>query len=58
LVPDSTGAHSTGLPVKFGKTADLIGFRVVTATPSNDVTVIRYWRAGDQSVASLQLFAP
>jgi len=57
LAPDSTGAHSTGLPVKFGKTAELIGFRVVTATPSNDVTVITYWRAGDQSVASLQLFA-
>ena len=51
--PDAT--HALSLPVKFGDTAELIGY---TLTPEKDaLTLVTYWRAGQQVVKPLQLFA-
>ena len=41
--------------MKFGETAELIGY---TVTPGkDDLTLVTYWRAGDQVTKPLQLFA-
>ncbi len=56
LYPGSASVYSATLPVRFDGTAELLGFQFVTSTRSSDVTVITYWRAGDQIVAPLQLF--
>ncbi len=50
--PDATNAIS--LPVKFGKTAELIGYELKKT--ADDLTLVTYWRAGDQVVTPLQLF--
>jgi len=40
--------------VKFGDTAELIGYQVSLA--GKDLTLVTYWRAGDSVVTPLQLF--
>jgi hypothetical protein len=51
--PDAT--HALSLPVTFGETAELIGYKL---TPEKDaLTLVTYWRAGRQVVKPLQLFA-
>jgi hypothetical protein len=47
-------AQDIGLPVNFGGTAELIGYRVVRN--GQDLTLVTYWRAGDQVVTPLQMF--
>jgi hypothetical protein len=55
LYPALDAAHAVSLPVKFGDTAELIGY---TVTPNeHGLTLVSYWRAGNQVVKPLQLFA-
>ena len=55
LYPAPDVAHAVNLPVKFGDTAELIGY---TLTPNDrSLTLVTYWRAGNQVVKPLQLFA-
>jgi hypothetical protein len=55
LCPSPEATHAVSLPVKFGETAELIGY---TVKPSaGDLTLVTYWRAGDQVTKPLQLFA-
>lgn len=55
LYPAPDAAHALSLPVSFDATADLIGY---TLTPRDrGLTLVTYWRAGDQVVKPLQLFA-
>jgi hypothetical protein len=42
------------LPIKFGTAAELIGYQL--NEHDSDLTLITYWRAGDQVVAPLQMF--
>jgi hypothetical protein len=56
LYPAPTSTHQVNLPVRFGQTAELLGYRVLTLTQSSDLKVITYWRAGDQIAAPLRLF--
>lgn len=56
LYPAPTGTYQVSLPVRFGRTAELIGYRVMTRTQSSGLTVVTYWRAGDQITAPLRLF--
>ena len=51
-------ADQVRLPARFGNAADLIGFTLAEAPkPSQGMILITYWRAGEQPVAPLQLFA-
>ena len=52
--PAPDAARPLDLPVKFGETADLIGFQVMTHSTSIEVMTI--WRAGDHIVVPLQVF--
>jgi hypothetical protein len=55
LYPTPAATHAVTLPVKFGNTAELLGY---TAIPGSDtLTLVSYWRAGDQITKPLQLFA-
>ena len=55
MYPALDAAHAVSLPVKFGDTAELIGY---TLTPNDHgLTLVSYWRAGNQVVKPLQLFA-
>jgi hypothetical protein len=56
VYPDPASMTFTKLPASFDRTAELIGYHVVTASQSSNLTVVTYWRAGDQAVAPLQLF--
>jgi Dolichyl-phosphate-mannose-protein mannosyltransferase len=47
-------ARDLSLPVKFGDTAELIGYHV--SLTGEDLTLVTYWRAGDSIVTPLQLF--
>ena len=47
-------AQDIRLPVKFGETAELIGWRIVRK--EQNLTLVTYWRAGDQVVTPLQMF--
>jgi len=55
LYPSPEATHAVSLPVKFGETAELIGY---TMTPGKgDLALVTYWRASDQVTKPLQLFA-
>ena len=56
LYPDPTNAHPASLPISFGRTVYLIGFRVIDDPSSNRVWVMTYWRAGDVNVDPLLIF--
>ncbi len=47
-------AQAVQLPVKFGDTAELIGYRLERAGQS--LSLITYWRAGDHVIPPLQMF--
>lgn len=47
-------ADEIDLPVRFGESADLIGFEIKRT--ADQINVITYWRAGDHVQAPLQLF--
>ncbi len=47
-------AAAARLPVKFGETAELMGYQL--AASAQDVTLSTYWRAGSQVVSPLKLF--
>lgn len=47
-------AKDVTLPVKFGDTAELLGYDVTRS--SQDLTLITYWRAGDRVETPLQMF--
>jgi hypothetical protein len=47
-------AEDIALPVKFGDTAELLGYDVTRS--SQDLAVITYWRVGDHIVTPLQMF--
>lgn len=55
LSPDPAAVHPIRLPVRFGQTAELIGFQIA-GERSAELTVVTYWRAGDQLVDSLLIF--
>jgi len=42
------------LPIGFGHTAELIGYQLDEQGPG--LTLVTYWRAGDQAIAPLQMF--
>ena len=48
-------AGPPALPVRFGESADLIGYEAKRT--GDQLTLITYWRVGDRSEAPLQLFA-
>jgi hypothetical protein len=52
--PAVDAVQGVTLPVKFGGTAELIGYQVITYSASIDL--VTYWSAGDQVVTPLQLF--
>ncbi len=55
LYPAPDAAQTVTLPIKFGDSAELIGY---TLTPKDHgLTLVTYWRAGNQVVKPLQLFA-
>ncbi len=56
LYPAANEVRLIDLPVKFNDTAELIGFKVLSSVPSNDVKVVTYWRAGNTVVAPLRGF--
>jgi hypothetical protein len=47
-------ANDVSLPVKFGESAELIGFSLTQTTQG--LAVISYWRAGERIVTPLQVF--
>lgn len=47
-------AKDVVLPVKFGDTAELLGYDVTRS--SQDLTLITYWRVGDHIITPLQMF--
>ncbi len=47
-------AKDVSLPVKFGDTADLLGYDLKRG--DKDLTLTTYWRAGDHIVTPLQMF--
>jgi hypothetical protein len=50
-------ANGLTLPVRFGDTAELLGYHLAHASESaRDLTLITYWRAGAHIVTPLQLF--
>jgi hypothetical protein len=55
-VLDRSTVQPIGLPVRFGTTLDLIGFRVLTTTASDDLTVLTYWKVQAPTDRSLQMF--
>ncbi|HTP08115.1 MAG TPA: hypothetical protein VMP08_07690, partial [Anaerolineae bacterium] len=48
-------AGDISLPVKFGDTAELLGYNV--QPQADHLTLVTYWRAGEQPIAPLRLFA-
>ncbi len=48
-------AQDIPLPVKFGDSAELLGYDV--QTQSDHLTLVTYWRAGENVIAPLRLFA-
>jgi hypothetical protein len=55
-VPDRNAVQQTDLPVRFGTTLDFIGFRVITTTASNDLTILTYWKIQEPADRPLQMF--
>ena len=56
--PAVNTTHVISLPVKFGDTAELLGYTLAKMPePSPGLTLVTFWRAGDQVVTPLQLFA-
>ena len=45
LAPDPALVTALDLPVHFGSNIDLIGFQLITASQSSDVSLLTYWRA-------------
>ncbi|HZY45294.1 MAG TPA: hypothetical protein VFF70_11145, partial [Anaerolineae bacterium] len=57
IYPNSSATNIVTLPVRFGETAQLIGFNLAKVSePSQGLTLITYWQAGDHVIAPLQLF--
>jgi hypothetical protein len=52
--PDLASVQTITLPVNFGESAQLIGYRVMTQ--SHELTLITYWRVGDHIITPLQMF--
>ena len=53
--PAPAATNAISLPVKFGQTAELLGYELKKM--DGGLTLVTYWRAGDQVVTPLQLFA-
>jgi hypothetical protein len=47
-------AQNAALPIKFGETAELLGYDVQHA--QDRLTLVTYWRAGDHIITPLQMF--
>jgi hypothetical protein len=56
VVPDAATLQSIDLPAHFGSTLDLIGFRTLTTTTSNDLVVLTYWEIKEPADRPWQLF--
>ena len=57
VYPAVDATNVIALPVKFGDTAELLGYTLARVSePSPGLTLLTYWRAGDQVVTPLQLF--
>ncbi len=56
IYPELTFANAITLPIKFGETAQLIGYEIITQSRSAELTLVSYWQAGDYIVTALQLF--
>ncbi len=56
LYPDRSHLRPIELPVSFGSTADLLGFTIAPGAGSRDLTLVTYWRAGDQVASPLRAF--
>ena len=52
----TSGLHTVTLPVKFGETAELLGYRILPRPASGETVVVTTWRAGKQVVTPLQMF--
>ena len=56
LYPDLADVHAAPLPIQFGQTAQLLGFRTITESLPGQVAVVTYWQASNQITATLVLF--
>ena len=57
VFPDLHETRPMTLPVKFGESAELLGYQLSKSSkPSGSETLITYWRAGEHVVKPLQMF--
>jgi len=56
LSPAADAAQPIDLPAHFGSVIDLVGFKIITASRSSDVTLITYWQVANPPTMPLNIF--